>query len=339
MSNVLVQESSLQAIASAIRNKTGGNDTYKPGEMATAIRNLPGGATLQSLSVTENGTYTPESGVDGYNSVTVAVPGGFSASDEGKVVQNGALIPQTSLSVSENGTYDTTEKNSVVVNVHESSPFAGLSNYIESSGTQWINTGYYPTPNTRVETVVNLSGTNSNGFSAFFGAEGPSLNQIFLFMDRFIPRGRSSIIGLFPAVFHNTRAINILYDPNINDITTELNPLFFNRKTFFRVEAGRFEAQNDNGETYVLPMIINSGATTCPVPMWIFDNNENGSHNSLIGYCIAKLYSFRIFESNTLVMELLPHQENGVACLRDTVSGNLFYNQGTGDFTFGTDSE
>lgn len=338
MSNVLVQESSLQAIASAIRNKTGGNDTYKPGEMATAIRNLPGGATLQSLSVTENGTYTPSSGVDGYSSVNVAVPGGFSASDEGKVVQNGALIPQTSLSVSENGTYDTTEKNSVVVNVHESNPFNGLNNYIQSSGTQWINTGYYPTPSTRIETVVNLSGTNSYGFSALFGVEGPSTDQIFMLMDRFIPRGRNSIIGLFPAIFHGTRAINILYDPNNNDITTELNPLFFNIKTFFRMQAGHFEAQNENGDTYLLPMITNSGAAACQIPMWIFDCNYQGSHNSLIGYCIAKLYSFRIYESGTLVMELLPHQENGVVCLRDTVSGNLFYNQGTGSFTFGTDN-
>lgn len=116
MANVLVQESSLQAIASAIREKTGSYGAYKPREMAPAIRNLPGGATLQSLSVTENGTYTPESGVDGFSSVNVAVPGNFEASDEGKVVHNGALMPQTSLTVTANGTYDTTTKNRVVVN-------------------------------------------------------------------------------------------------------------------------------------------------------------------------------------------------------------------------------
>jgi hypothetical protein len=43
MSKVLVNESSLSSIANAIREKNGLTDTYKPGEMATAIINLPTG--------------------------------------------------------------------------------------------------------------------------------------------------------------------------------------------------------------------------------------------------------------------------------------------------------
>ena len=41
MANVLVEETSLSNIASAIREKSGGSATYKPGEMAAAISNLP----------------------------------------------------------------------------------------------------------------------------------------------------------------------------------------------------------------------------------------------------------------------------------------------------------
>ena len=44
----------------------------------------------------------------------------FGSSDEGKVVSNGALKAQSSQSISENGTYDTTDKNSVVVDVQSS---------------------------------------------------------------------------------------------------------------------------------------------------------------------------------------------------------------------------
>lgn len=40
MENVLVYRESLQNIADAIRLKTGGTETYKPGEMAEAIRKL-----------------------------------------------------------------------------------------------------------------------------------------------------------------------------------------------------------------------------------------------------------------------------------------------------------
>lgn len=40
MTKVLVTDTNLENIANAIRNKTGGSDTYKPSQMATAINNL-----------------------------------------------------------------------------------------------------------------------------------------------------------------------------------------------------------------------------------------------------------------------------------------------------------
>ena len=44
MANVLVQESSLQAIANAIRQQNGSSDTYTPAQMGPAIAALRGGA-------------------------------------------------------------------------------------------------------------------------------------------------------------------------------------------------------------------------------------------------------------------------------------------------------
>ena len=46
MANVLVEETSLSNIASAIREKNGGSATYKPSEMATAILNIQGDNTV-----------------------------------------------------------------------------------------------------------------------------------------------------------------------------------------------------------------------------------------------------------------------------------------------------
>lgn len=45
MANVLVEETSLSNIASAIRGKNGSTTVYKPGEMAAAITNLPTGGS------------------------------------------------------------------------------------------------------------------------------------------------------------------------------------------------------------------------------------------------------------------------------------------------------
>ena len=85
MANVLVQESSLQGIADAIRSKNGTQNTYKPAQMADAIEAISGGGitpVINSLSVTENGTYTAPSGVDGYSPITVNVPTGGSGGTE-----------------------------------------------------------------------------------------------------------------------------------------------------------------------------------------------------------------------------------------------------------------
>ena len=43
MANVLVQEQYLQDIADSIRAKNGTSNTYKPGQMSTAIDNIPSG--------------------------------------------------------------------------------------------------------------------------------------------------------------------------------------------------------------------------------------------------------------------------------------------------------
>lgn len=65
-------------------------------------------------NITANGTNID---VYNYQYADVAVPNSYSASDEGKVVSNGALVAQTSDTVTTNDTYDTTLINSLTVNV------------------------------------------------------------------------------------------------------------------------------------------------------------------------------------------------------------------------------
>lgn len=77
-----------------------------------------GSAALGPKTIRQNGVYRAASdNLDGYNTVTVEVPNTYAAADEGKVVSNGALVAQTSRTITENGTFDTTLNNEVVVNV------------------------------------------------------------------------------------------------------------------------------------------------------------------------------------------------------------------------------
>ena len=93
-----------------------------------------GDITVEPLSVNSNGTYSASG--KAYSPVTVSVPNSYSASDEGKVVANGALVAQTSDTVTANDTYDTTLINSLTVNVSGggSPTITGLSAVYTQSG-------------------------------------------------------------------------------------------------------------------------------------------------------------------------------------------------------------
>lgn len=79
MANVLVEESSLQDIADAIRMKNGTQNTYKPGQMGSAIEAIPTGATptgTKQITITENGTTTEDVSAYANTEITVNVSGG-----------------------------------------------------------------------------------------------------------------------------------------------------------------------------------------------------------------------------------------------------------------------
>lgn len=158
MGNVLVESSSLSAIANAIRNKNGLLDKYKPKDMAKAINDINTGSVptgTKEISVTQNGTITEN--VSGFASaqITTNVPNSYSASDEGKVVSNGLLVGQTSAEYTSNNTYDTTLIDEVTVNVSGGITPTGTKQIsISQNGTTTEDVTNYA----NAEITVNVSG-------------------------------------------------------------------------------------------------------------------------------------------------------------------------------------
>lgn len=110
MAKVLVTESYLEDIGDAIRAKLETQDTYKPSQMANAIGQISGGATLITKSITENGTYdASDDEADGYSSVTVDVAGGGTAlillDKELTQSSGGSISIDETVTISEAGDY------------------------------------------------------------------------------------------------------------------------------------------------------------------------------------------------------------------------------------------
>lgn len=145
------------AVDSGTKNITAnGNNQDVVGYAAVNV-NVPASAVdTGTKNITSNGN---NQNVVGYAAVNVNVPNSYSASDEGKVVDNGALVSQTALTVNANGTYDTTKNNSVVVNVP-----GGKAVQISNSNGR-VNTTAYS--DTGVTLTVAKSGTYDVYWSGF----------------------------------------------------------------------------------------------------------------------------------------------------------------------------
>ena len=129
-------------------------------------------ADLDSKMITANGSYNASSDdLDGYNQVTVNVPNSYTEADEGKVVDDGALVVQTSTTKTANGTYDTTLNDEVVINVPNTYTQSDEGKVV-SSGALVAQTSKNINANGTVDTTTNNSVVVSvpNSYSA--GDEG-----------------------------------------------------------------------------------------------------------------------------------------------------------------------
>ena len=172
--------------------------------------------------------------------------------------------------------------------------------YIQSSGAQYINTGFKPNQNTRV--VVEMQLTDSTLEQTPFMARKASQEKSF---------------GIFLrsagwAVDYGTLRLN--FSSKIT--ATERLSLDFDKTKVTM-----------NGET----LTFSAQEFLAPVNLFLFVRNTNGTLNN---YAIAKLYFCRIYDNGTLVRDFIPCiNASGEVGLYDLVTQAFYGNDGTGTFT------
>ena len=174
--------------------------------------------------------------------------------------------------------------------------------YIESSGTQYINTGFKPNQNTRcVMDIENLSSAQA----AFFGARANQNAASFTYFSLTATTGRSDYGSSKQSMSFTNTVGRYTVDQNKNVCTA-------NGVTATGT-ANTFQLTNN-----LYLMAVNQA-------------------DAAIQNAKLKLYSAKIYDNGTLVRDFIPCKNTtGALGLWDNVNSKFYANAGTGTFTTGS---
>lgn len=189
-------------------------------------------------------------------------------------------------------------------------PYVELA-YIESSGTQYINTEYKAGINTKI--MMSVMTTDSRISSGLFVQITGAKNS-----------------------YHSSSAIQVAHGLNDNMVIIDYgtggsnNQQIIPRNTKIDIIVGN-NVSSVNGQMYSQ---TGSFSGTCSYPLWIFDCNDAGSHEQ---YYIGRVYYYKIYENDTLVRDFIPVKNilNNEICLYDKIESKFYYNSGSGNFIGG----
>jgi len=182
--------------------------------------------------------------------------------------------------------------------------------YIESTGTQWLLTDFYPTVDD--EFVVDLQHleTTGSGDRMFFGIQKKDASLGSIFVEQFLPSYK------WYAQFATPTSKNT--ESTIKERTERIT-ITVNKEKF---------VTSDGTE-----IVLNGDMALNNTPLTIF----NQISSSGVNRCSKlRMWSFYVLRDGSKVLDLRPALDyNNVACMYDMVTGKYFYNQGTGEFIAG----
>lgn len=174
--------------------------------------------------------------------------------------------------------------------------------YIQSTGTQYINTGVQPNQNTRVTATAFL--TPSDVGTWLFGARNAASDSTFGFL-----------------TYKNAYRSDYNTDQNKTIPAAYSDP--------FEIDKNKNQTQI-NGETEATSSV---GTFQCNYPLILFANNTGGS---ISGGGSGKIYQLSIYDNGTMVRMFIPCiNPDGEIGLYDAANGQFYGNSGTGVFIAG----
>lgn len=183
--------------------------------------------------------------------------------------------------------------------------------YIESSGTQYLLTNFFPNQDTRIvctATMVNVSETSETNGGILYGSGDSHNSKAFEF-------------------FTAQNKYEIDYDGQYNFSTKNAT---INEKII--VDQNKNITTLTYGDGTIETVIFNSASFTCPYDLMIF-----GLHRATIYRGITRIHDFKIYSNDLLIKSLIPakRKKDGVLGMYDEINGIFLTNKGTGEFIAG----
>ena len=182
-------------------------------------------------------------------------------------------------------------------------PYDAEVEYLESTGTQWIDTGVTVDGTNNIIVELKVAQTADTTAISFYFAQNLSGSNYFA--------AYANASNKYACVYRNKWAASTT--------STDRSVHVLNY---------------DNGKLYKDGTLLVTASSTTSVTasntLALFGSHGSNSNK-------FKLYYFKLMSNHVTVLDMIPVRVGQVGYMYDRVSGELFGNSGTGSFTFGND--
>ena len=178
--------------------------------------------------------------------------------------------------------------------------------YLESTGTQWIDTEYIPNLSTRTSVVAQFLIDTT----AVMGGYGSSYGEVVAYDVAGVNNGT-----WFMRAFTTGSTAKWSYDKNYHTFETDANHSYL----------------SVDGDGEIRPR--DTERVDAAVNIYLFARSTPDSSAQL--HCFARIKCANFFDGDMAVKSFLPIlDQEGVPCMYDIVNKQFHYNKGTGQFLY-----